>query len=57
MACPGLGMRIERVEEEFVQAPAGARFSDGGDPNVVNGGKSIDCSATGDICWEGGKLG
>lgn len=57
LACPGLGIRIERVEEAFVQAPAGARFSGGGDPRVVNGGKSVGCNATGDICWDGGKLG
>jgi hypothetical protein len=53
LACPGLGMRIDRVEDALVHAPpnTSVRFS-GGDDNVVNGGKSVDCRTTG-VIWEG----
>lgn len=53
-ACPGLGIKIERVEEAFVHAPptTGIRFS-GGEDNDVNGGKSVDCKTAGMICCGG----
>jgi hypothetical protein len=48
LTCPGLGMRIDRVEDALVHAPPniGVRFS-GGDDNVVKGGKSVDCRTAG----------
>jgi hypothetical protein len=48
-------MRIERVEDELVHAPAttGVRFS-GGDMTDVRGGKSMDWRVAGELCrtWD-----
>jgi hypothetical protein len=43
LACPGLGMRIDRMDDGFVHAPeiTGVFFS-GTDDREVRGGKSVD---------------